>query len=110
MASLVTDLQRDILNSKKPVTEILRSAKLISAKLSLNDITAWIGFELNGYPQGTDVPDYRLIKGGHLEVFNPYQGGWGFAGAVENWKSLTSQPVPELEELAAGDTIEITPR
>src|SRR5437764_9542184 len=109
MPSLVTDLQRDILNSKKSVTEILRTAKLISGKLGLNDISNWLGHELNGYPKDQEIPEYRQIKGGHLEIFNPYQGGWIFAGAVSEWRSRTSQSVPELEELATGDTIEITP-
>src|SRR6266404_5799885 len=109
MPSLVRDLQRDISASNKSVTEILRTAKLISAKLGLSDITAWIESELNGYKKGEVVPEYRQIKGGHLEIFNPYQGGWIFAGDVQKWRSRTSQPVPELEELASGDTIIITP-
>jgi hypothetical protein len=109
MPSLVRDLQYAVSRSNKSVTEILRTAKLISAKLGLNDITGWIESELNGYKKGEAVPEYRQIKGGHLEIFNPYQGGWIFAGNVEKWRSRTSQPVPELEELASGETIIITP-
>jgi hypothetical protein len=110
MASVVANLQRDILDSKKSVTEILRTAKVISAKLGLSDITTWIESELTGYniAAGQNVPSYRQIKGGHLEVFNPYRG-WEFAGAIDEWKSRTSQPISELEELAKGDTITITP-
>jgi len=45
-------LQRDILNSKKTVTEILRTAKLISAKLGLTDISDLIESELGGPGRG----------------------------------------------------------
>jgi hypothetical protein len=48
MSSLVKDFQRDIVQSSKSTTELLRTAKLISAKLGLNDITEWVNSELNG--------------------------------------------------------------
>src|SRR5438132_5610454 len=81
MRSLVTDLQRDILNSKKSVTEILRTAKLISAKLGLNDISGLIESELSGYSDLRKVPGYREMVGGNLYYFNPARG-WCFAGNI----------------------------
>src|SRR6266403_2750651 len=110
MASLVTNLQSDILNSKKSVTEILRTAKLISAKLGLNDITELIDSELGGYTDFEKVPSYREIKGGTLQVFNPVHG-WMLAGELgeHDFKFRNSQPVSELEELAKGPFITSTP-
>lgn len=106
MASLVTTLQRDILNSKKSVTEILRTAKLISAKLGLTDISQLIDSELNGYKPGSAAPSYRIIRGGTLQLFNPYRG-WLPAGDVGDYGIAISQPIPELEELAKSKGIVI---
>jgi len=47
MGSIVKQLQKDILNPQKRLTEILRTAKLIAAKLDLKDISDWIDQELS---------------------------------------------------------------
>jgi hypothetical protein len=104
MASLVTGLQKDILNSKKSVTEILRTAKLISAKLGLKDVSALIEAELDGYGHGKSVPPYRVLRGGTLQFYNPYHG-WLPAGDVGNYGQAIGQPIAELEELAKGKAI-----
>src|SRR5437867_3380698 len=104
MASLVTNLQRDILNSKKSVTEILRTAKLISAKLGLTDISNLIDCELNGYKVGSVAPDYRVVRGGALQLYNPYRG-WIPAGDVGAYAIPIGQPISELDELAKGKGI-----
>jgi len=101
MGSLVESLQQDILQSRKSVTEILRTAKVISAKLGLTDISALIESELGGYTDGRAVPKYREMSGGNLYVFNPVRG-WGFAGTLgaSDLTYRTPQPASELEELA----------
>jgi hypothetical protein len=48
MGSLVKDFQRDLVQSSKSTVELLRTAKLISVKLGLDEITEWINSELNG--------------------------------------------------------------
>ena len=106
MASLVRSLQRDTLDSKKSVTEILRTAKLISAKLGLTDISQLIESELNGYKPGDSAPPYRIIRGGTLQLYNPYHG-WLPAGDVGDYAIPVAQPISELEELAKGKRIAI---
>jgi hypothetical protein len=71
--SLVANFQKDVLDPDKSVTNVLRMAKVISAKLGLNDIEEWIGAELNGYPDDKSPPDYRHA-GGTLEALDPYRG------------------------------------
>ena len=97
MGSIVLELQQDILGSKKSVTEILRTAKVISTELELMDISAWIELELVGY-NNTQVPKYRTIEGGDLQYFNPYSG-WHFAGHI-NRQIPISEPIAGIEELA----------
>lgn len=103
MSSLVRDFQRDIVQSSKSTTELLRTAKLVSAKLSLTDITAWVNAELSGYSGEMPVPDYRILSGGDLQVFNPLRG-WQYVNHVTR-KVTIGQPVSELEELAKGKSI-----
>lgn len=102
MNSIVRQLQRDILESKRGVTELLRTAKVISAKLDLDDISHWVDCELKGY-RAEMPPSYRKIGGGNLQILNPVQG-WVPAGHVdEPWPVF--QPVTELEELAKGEAL-----
>ena len=108
MASLVHELQTDIRRSDKSVTEILRTAKLISAKLGLSEISEWMESELSGYAVGQTIPSFRKIAGGTLQLLNPYHG-WIPAGDMSELAIPIGQPVSELEELAKGKQICITP-
>jgi hypothetical protein len=96
MGSLILSLQEDIATGKKGATEILRTAKLISSKLDLNDISSWISLELNGYGQD-EVPEYRQITGGNLQYFNPYRG-WLSAGYLDMAFPVGSS-ISTIEEL-----------
>jgi len=100
MGSLVRDFQRDIVQSGKGTTELLRTAKLISAKLDLPEITEWLTFELGGYPDDERIPAYRCVQGGELLVLNPRQG-WILAGNLAD-RFIMRQRVSELEALCLG--------
>lgn len=105
MASMVKDLQKDIVSSKKSVTEILRTAKVIAAKLNLTDILGWLNHELKGYIDSAP-PEYRILHGGTLQVLNPTRG-WQTVGHV-NTEFPIYQSIPDLENLMvsehSGDT------
>ncbi len=97
MSSLIKDFQRDLIQSKKSTTELLRTAKLISVKLGLSDITEWLAAELNGYDDPAKIPEYRRVTRGELQVRNPVTG-WMPSGQIKlNIKN--SQPIAELESL-----------
>lgn len=95
MSSLVHDLQNDIRCSNKSVTEILRTAKLISAKLGLADISEWLEAELNGYKNGQSIPAYRLISAGNLQILNPVHG-WRSIGSYDGPPIPLGQAATEL--------------
>jgi AbiTii len=106
MSSLVKDFQRDIVQSSKSTTELLRTAKLISAKLGLNDISEWVNCELNGYEEGATIPPYRYLSGGELQVRNPVHG-WLPVEKI-NKAFRVGQSVSELEELSKSRSIVIS--
>jgi hypothetical protein len=98
MPSLVKTFQADIISGGKSVTELLRTAKLISAKLGLNEISGWLERELGGYDRVEIIPDYRMIHGGRLEVLNPYRG-WLPSGQLDI-KFPVGQSIAEVEHLS----------
>src|SRR6202012_2389121 len=99
---LIKDFQRDILQSQKTTSELLRTAKVISVKLGLNDVAEWIAAELNGYANNK-IPQYRFFTGGQLLILNPYHG-WRPAGRLQG-KFPISQSVSQLEALSSAKKI-----
>lgn len=72
---LVRRMQSDAADSTKLVSDVLRLAKLIAAKLDAADALIWIDRELDGYPNviAKELPAYRQITG-TPEALNPYHG------------------------------------
>lgn len=72
--SIVLELQRLAADSGTSVTDLLRKALLVAAKLRLADFREWIDLELNGYKGALNkVPPYRWVMA-ELKLFNPYNG------------------------------------
>lgn len=71
--SLVHQLQSEAIDDTASISSLLLKAKLVAAKLGLDDLSEWIEFELGGYPTRNHVPQYRRF---HCkpEAFNPWAG------------------------------------
>lgn len=61
--SLISEIQNEIL-SEKPVSTILRKAKVLAYSLKNQEFKDWIEFELNGYKgeRANPLPDYRNFR------------------------------------------------
>lgn len=106
MSSLVLELQRDALEKTVSTTDLLRKAMVVARKLRVTDIEQWISHELNGYPEGSEVPSYRYLRG-EPKVFNPYNGWVPLMMSDAKQAELlskrgTSQSIAELEMIAFG--------
>lgn len=103
MGSLIFELQRDALDSNIRITDLLRKALLVSRKLKIEDLQAWLSDELNGYGAGT-LPTYRMVTG-ELKAFNPYQGWIPVMLPDELHKNMTRRgiflAVSQIENLVA---------
>lgn len=103
MASLVEELQSEAIDRSVPISALLRKAKLVAAKLGTTDAASWIQHELNGYPEGAELPSYRQLTG-EPRYRHPYYG-WlplRFGDPDDHRKASetrTRQPVSELEEM-----------
>lgn len=105
MSSMVLDLQKEITSQNSDLVSVLRKAKLIAAKLQLEEFSKWIANELNGYKENDKIPEYRLIHG-ELKAFNPLRG-WipAMIYDAETEKTICEQKVsnsiPELISLCS---------
>ena len=71
--SLVGQLQKDVLDSSVPLSDILRKAKVLASLLKSEDLTRWVDAELKGYAGTGDIPAYRKfhpLSYGTLAGFN----------------------------------------
>lgn len=107
MSSIVLELQRDALDAAIPVTSLLRKALVVARKLDVQEFEEWTSNELNGYPEKTVVPEYRIIHG-DVKAFNPYNG-IGMPMIMEDTEGAerlsrrgNNQRAAELEALLAG--------
>jgi len=110
--SPVLKLQEMASSRATDIEDLLSKAKMISVKLGLQDISEWLEFELNGYPNFDKLPDYRILKNVPIRAFNPYVG-WipyslGNIDDIEFYSALTkvsiSNPVSMLTGYAKSDS------
>lgn len=88
MSSLMEELQRDALNQKVSVVELLQKSLVVATKLGVVELAEWARKELDGYPD-TYVPKYRDVHG-EPQVYNPYRG----------YQPLLSEDIEFLEKIS----------
>lgn len=88
-------------------TDLLRKALVVARRLAQAELSEWFNNELNGYPNGVDLPEYRKLNG-HLQAWNPFRGYIPFmpspAWMVEKLSQTPlRQSIAELEKLAQSE-------
>lgn len=106
MVSLISELQKETLDSSVSVLDILRKALVVSKKLDVEEMKSWIILELNGYKNNDEIPTYRKING-NLKGYNPFHG-WQPIMLDEDMTELLSskevaQPIGELINIKKRD-------
>lgn len=79
--SLLREIQNDLATAGGDAIIVLRKARILAARLKNKDFEEWIQRELNGYPDKTTLPSYRIV---------PVNAK---AHLVIGWQQLTSAPV-----------------
>ncbi|MCM7546269.1 abortive phage resistance protein [Enterobacter hormaechei] len=72
--SPVVKLQEMAGSKSSDIEELLSKAKMIAAKLDLEDISEWLDHELSGYPSLDSLPPYRIITEAQVMALDPYRG------------------------------------
>ncbi|MBD2072675.1 hypothetical protein H6F86_01980 [Phormidium sp. FACHB-592] len=102
MSSLVLELQEDALDTSVTVLSLLRKALVVARKLKIQEFQHWIQNELDGYPEGLELPQYRFMYG-ELKAYNPVHGWVPVIIAPEIQKFISKrpahQPISQIESL-----------
>ncbi|WP_160291461.1 AbiTii domain-containing protein [Aeromonas hydrophila] len=104
MPALIPELIAMASDPSVKASDLLRRAMVAARLLRLPEWATWISHELQGYPDGTDLPSYRLLHG-ELKVMNPVRGLIPFQIDDAELTDMLSearfyQPISTLEELA----------
>lgn len=59
---ILSQIQADLLDSKIPLSGILRKAKVLASQLSSDELDSWVSQELDGYKDQNELPDYRVLS------------------------------------------------
>jgi len=104
MPALIPELIAMASDPSVKAPDLLRRALVAARLLKLPEWATWISHELQGYPDGSEVPPYRLLRG-ELKVMNPVRGLIPLhVDDAELTEMLSEsrfcQPISALEELA----------
>ncbi|MFA6038465.1 MAG: hypothetical protein WC748_10145 [Legionellales bacterium] len=107
MSSVVLELQNDCLAKDKSLIDILHKAFLVAQKLDLHEFKVWINQELDGYPKGSQIPNYRETIC-ELKAKNPYRGWIPYYITDKEFDDMVRKiriptPISEIEQLSRCD-------
>ncbi|MGU5673251.1 AbiTii domain-containing protein [Aeromonas caviae] len=104
MPALLTDLINQVSDPTVTTADLLRKALVVARRLKQPEWAAWIGHELQGYPDDVELPPYRVIRC-ELKARNPFRGlipiiisHPGYAEAVSTCR--IGQSISGLEDAA----------
>lgn len=60
--SLLRQIQDAAVDSKTDVASLLRTCKILAARLGNDEFKKWVESELSGYESIEDLPDYRVLR------------------------------------------------
>ncbi|MGD8454472.1 MAG: hypothetical protein PVJ57_21875 [Phycisphaerae bacterium] len=87
--SLLREIQDAAADSSVRLSDLLRKAKILAARLGHDAFKQWVERELNGYPAGVDVPEYRVT---YTQNYGHFAGPW--SSGLRN-APIPSQCLPE---------------
>lgn len=108
MSSIVLELQRELYDGSKSVTDLLRKAYILARKLKVKEFEKWIDAELNGYyEKDIDIPKYRNVMV-NMIALNPVRGYIPVWMSDEKLSDIISrlpigQSISEIEALLKSD-------
>lgn len=74
--SLLHDIQASVLREDSDLAPIFLKLRLLAARLGSQPLAEWIKHESEGYPRGSDLPDYRRIGISYTANFSgPFGSG-----------------------------------
>ncbi|MEM6501018.1 MAG: hypothetical protein AAF685_04165 [Cyanobacteria bacterium P01_C01_bin.89] len=87
-------IQNDILDSTVALDAILLRSKVLASNLRSKELKLWVKHELNGYPDYTALPDYRIVSSSVLGTLS--NGFWQHSN-----RPLTTYNLPDYMKKGA---------
>jgi hypothetical protein len=72
--TLLDTIIQGAVESSTPLPDLLRSCKVLAARLQNDQLLNWLNMELEGYPTVDLLPDYRCIK---VQSYGNFYGAFG---------------------------------
>ncbi|EKS7554397.1 hypothetical protein ACE2NF_003362 [Salmonella enterica] len=91
--SLLREIQQAAIDPSIDLPSLLRKCKVLASRLGNQEFKQWINFELNGYPDQSNLPDYRVFD---VEVRGYFTGS--FHRVLNNANVPPSCILKELRE------------
>ena len=95
--SPLRDIQNDLATSDSDITTVLRKARILTARLKNKGFEEWVGHELNGYPDKTALPKYRIL---HVQSRAHLIFGWQRLPRAQVMVSLIPEKYRDCAEIA----------
>ena len=57
--TLLREIQTEVANADSDLAAVLRKCKILAVRLSGMELGKWVAWELNGYPDGSELPPYQ---------------------------------------------------
>ena len=108
MPALVPELVNMASDPAMSASDLLRRALVVARRLAVPELVDWISSEMNGYPHGATLPDYRVIYG-ELMAYNDARGHDIPCGVPDDKtaeylrRHPEHQSIPVLEQLLASN-------
>ncbi|NKA72555.1 hypothetical protein GO285_01472 [Ralstonia solanacearum] len=72
--SLIRSIQADAIEASSSVSSLLRKCKLLASRVGHAQLEQWVDLELRGYPDGADLPSYRVTP---VVSYGSFVGSFG---------------------------------
>ena len=82
--TLLQQIEEEAVDSKSDVASLLRKCQVLAARLRNDSLKEWIRYELNGYSNTSELPEYRVVPCQSIGIFY----GQGM--------TLKNAPIPEM--------------
>lgn len=82
--NLLRDIQLAAIDGASDLETLLRKCRVLASRLKLDDFQNWVQWELDGYPQGVNLPDYRKFD---CQCYGHFSGPFG--------SGLRNAPIPD---------------
>ena len=73
--TLLQQIQMEVVDSSSDLASVLRKCRILAQRLGHEGFKEWVIHELDGYPPGKDLPDYRICR--HNIVIGHFFGAFG---------------------------------